>query len=265
MIASDATIICTRPSTWIIPLKYIPRNVWAGGNREHDRRNFRRVATARERYWTGQIGAMWPRGWNSAWPGHPFSSDPRFHPTVLPPDEKSASEWVSRMSTTPEDARRQMKIESRENLTAVLDGLHSLYAPQKRTPVTRLLEQAIRQELTSRKQSAEKRDFIKFFYSNRQAQTLQLSEVLRDPAVFTQHPEPEVAAAIRVIHRFSPQIQSQLFNYAPVSIKVPPRPEALSQLLKEDPTVCPCRNAVRSPTPAHLHQGHVVTSDPNVL
>ena len=46
------------------------------------------------------------------------------------------------------------------------------------------------------------------------AAALRLPDLFHDPQVYKLHPEPDVAAAIMVVHRFAPQIASDLFNYS---------------------------------------------------
>ena len=64
----------TKPFTYVcIPLEKIDEQEWRHRNREIARKQFREKATERERYWVRKIRTMWPRGWNSSWPGKPVS------------------------------------------------------------------------------------------------------------------------------------------------------------------------------------------------
>ena len=59
----------------VLPLEWIPQDKYAPPEtpRQDAVRNFRRLATPRERYWVGKLNSMWPYGWNSALPGKPVT------------------------------------------------------------------------------------------------------------------------------------------------------------------------------------------------
>ena len=52
------------------------------------------------------------------------------------------------------------------------------------------------------------------------ADACRLREILRSPEVYTLHPQPEVAAAMRVCERYTPQIGQQILNYTESALDV---------------------------------------------
>ena len=83
----------TSPFSFILfPLERVNADECVAETRDLARKNFRDFATVRERYWVQRLNTMWPRGWNSAWPGKPaFSRRARPPPTttLLPDDENT--------------------------------------------------------------------------------------------------------------------------------------------------------------------------------
>ena len=138
----------------------------------------------------------------------------------------------------------------------VLEGLQKGLRPNAQTPVTKAIAMEIRDILRRRRAEKKPRDFIRFWYGNRLAAEMDLPGILRDPAVYRLHPEPEVAAAIMVVHRFAPQIASDLFNYSIWSA----RPAPLNDL---PPDQCPCHSQVLPGTT--LVQGHVLSTEVSQL
>ena len=53
----------------ILPLEKIPFALYDCATREESCRLFRQLATPRERYWSGKLNTLWPRGFNSSYPG----------------------------------------------------------------------------------------------------------------------------------------------------------------------------------------------------
>ena len=51
-------------------------------------------------------------------------------------------------------------------------------------------------------------------FSHNCASDLGLRSILRDPAVYQLHPEPEAAAAIMLVETVLPQIQAHLLNFS---------------------------------------------------
>jgi hypothetical protein len=114
----------------------------------------------------------------------------------------------------------------------------------------------VRDILRRRKAEKKPRDYVRFLYGNRMAAALNLPELFHSSEIYKLHPEPDIGAAIMVVHRFAPQIASELFNYSKWAAK--PAPMDTS-----DPSTCPCHGQVLSGTP--LHEGHVLATDPALL
>ena len=246
------------PSGFLMfPLQYVENNRWEFGNRKLQRDNFRRLATPIERFWTARVSSLWPKGWNTAWPGHPYRGpNTGTSAKMVVPDVEEAKKWVESLGMDKGALRKKLKSEPKDRLVEVLNGMQSAFPPRQRTAGSRAVELMIKQELRMRKTDKEPRDYIKFFFSNRLAEDLRLSEALKHSDVICKHPRPEKAAAMRVIHRFSPQIQSQLFNFSAVAAKVAPNPGAMEALLSQDAEACPCRQAMRSQNEHALFQWH---------
>ena len=114
----------------------------------------------------------------------------------------------------------------------------------------------IREILRKRKMERKGRDFMRFLYGNRLAASLDLPGLFKEPDVYRLHPEPDAAAAIMVVHRFAPQIASDLFNYHRWSAH--PAPLDVSS-----PQQCPCHTQTLPGVP--LVEGHVLATDPSFL
>ena len=111
--------------------------------------------------------------------------------------------------------------------------------------------------LTKRRTNQPKRHYLKFRFSSDQSQDLGLSHVLRDPEVFSLHPNPEVGAAIMVSNSFHPHIQSQLLNYSKASTEL-----NLTSTLADTLESCRCKESVRPGFPDNLLvNGHINSND----
>ena len=156
-------------------------------------------------------------------------------------------------TTDPHSAQRWLQGAAREDLTEILEGLEKNLPPSDRTPVTSAIATEVRDVLRRRKVEKKPRDFVRLLYGNRLASSLNLPDLLRDPQIYSLHPEPDVGAAIMVVHRFAPQIASDLFNYSDWST----RPALMDE---QDPKSCPCHSQVLPDAP--LVDGHVLSTDP---
>ena len=250
-----------------ITLECIPREEWAESTpRQHGWRmreliRFRAVATPRERFWVDKLRSMWPKGWNSQYPGKPATSNIRPPPAASPSQEpardvQAALSAIRAWTADPRSAQQWLQGASREDLAEILEGLEKNLPPADRTAVAAALAAEVRDVLRKRKIEKKPRDFVRLLYGNRLAASLKLPDLFRDPAIYKLHPEPDVAAAIMVVHRFAPQIASDLFNYSEWSTRTPP-PESTRD------TTCPCHNQVLPDTP--LLEGHVMATDPAFL
>ena len=144
---------------------------------------------------------------------------------------------------------------SREDLVELLEGLSKGLAPADQSAITKALGVAARDVLRKRNVEKRKRDFVRFMYGNRLAADLKLPSIFHDPEVYRLHPEPEVGAAIMVVHRFAPQIAQDLFNYSTWS--------AQPQVHEDLGPRCPCHSQVRPG--ATLVDGHVLSTDVSQL
>ena len=257
------------PMTWLaLPLERIPPEEWrepmphSAGWRDKERTQFRKVATIRERYWVNKLTTLWPKGWNSQYPGKP--AKPGYRRPSPPQDEASKEEdqpardlqaataAVRQWTADPAATQAWLAGASREDLVEILEGLQKGMRPVDQTAVTKAICVEIRDVLRRRREQKKPRDFVRFWYGNRLAADMDLPGILRDPAIYRLHPEPEVAAAIMVVHRFAPQIASDLFNYHVWSA----HPLPLTDLPAPQ---CPCHSQVLPGTT--LVEGHVLSTE----
>ena len=155
----------------------------------------------------------------------------------------------------PAAAQAWLKGSSREDLSEILDGLQKGIPPSAQTAQTKAITAEIRDILRKRKKEKRSRDFVRFLYGNRLAAALNLPALFKDPEVYRLHPEPDVAAAIMVVHRFAPQIGHDLFNYH----KWAARPTIWQGI----PEQCPCHT--QTLPGVALVEGHVLSTDPSHL
>ena len=251
----------------VFPVECIPRSEWAeaeprrSGWRSRERTRFRAVATPRERYWVDKLRSMWPKGWNSQYPGKPAAPG---HPSEKHSTQQqepardihSALGAIQRWASDPTSTLAWLRSAARQDLVEILEGLEKGLRPKDKTPSTAAIATEVRAILRQRKLDKQPRDFVRFLYGNRMAASLQLPELFRDPSIYSLHPEPQTAAAIMVVHRFAPQIASDLFNYNAWSSRPSP-------LEAGDPAKCPCHAQVLPDTT--LHEGHVLSTDVSML
>ena len=126
---------------------------------------------------------------------------------------RQAVSWLKRLHSEGSAALREMRVWDKAKLRETLDWIQAHVPQRERRANLISVETAILEELRQRKADPRKRHFLKFLFGNQDACHLMLRNVLRDPAVYTKHPEPEVAAAIMVCDKFRPQLQALLCNY----------------------------------------------------
>ena len=102
--------------------------------------------------------------------------------------------------------------QSKDTIRDMLHFLQARHKPEEliingQSPVPLLI-----QELRRRRADPPSRQLLKMKFTCNSARNLLIRSVLRDPAVYHLHPEPETAAAIMVSESFDPQIQGFLFN-----------------------------------------------------
>ena len=124
---------------------------------------------------------------------------------------RQVSTWLKRLHSEGSAALREMKDWDKAKLRETLDWIQSHVPQRERRANLISVETALIEELRDRRASPRGRHFL---YGNQNACHLMLRNVLRDPDVYTKHPEPEVAAAIMVCDTFRPQLQAILCNYA---------------------------------------------------
>ena len=224
---------------------------------------FRALATPREREWVGRLRAMHPKGWNSAYPGKPAAPGRGAPSSSLPPpvrerarDLAAALAVIRDWQADPRAARAWLRGAERQELIEVLEGLQKGLHPTQQTPITAAIGAEVREVLRKRKAEKRPRDFVRFLYGHRLAGAMDLPGIFTDPEVYKMHPEPEVAAAIMVVHRFAPQIASDLFNYKDWALHPAPMPP-------KDAATCPCHGQVLPG--ADLVDGHVLSTKVDYL
>jgi len=173
------------------------------------------------------------------------------------PDLAAAHDAIKQWEADSRKAQKWLEGASREDLVEILEGLQNGLRPKQQTATTASIAAKVRQVLRKRKEEKKPRDFIRFFYGHRAAGEMDLPAILRDPVVYKEHPEPDVAAAIMVVHRFAPQIASHLFNYKDWSMD--PRP-----LEPSAATGCPCCFQTLEGVQTTA-DGHVMDTDPAKL
>ena len=262
------------PMCWVaFPLEAVPKEEWMtpesqrkAGWRKREVARFRVVATPREREWVNTLRTMWPKGWNSEYPGRPMrphyakaqgaAQSAESGQRQPARDIEAALDSIKKWESDPRAARQWLWGASREDLVEVLEGLQKGLRPAQQTPTTAAIALEVREVLRKRKAEKKQRDFIRFFYGNRIAGDMDLPSILRHPDVYKEHPEPDVGAAIMVVHKFAPQVATDLFNYKDWSMHPTPMENAPA-------ATCPCHKQVLPGT--SLVDGHVLCTDPAQL
>ena len=116
-------------------------------------------------------------------------------------------------------------------------------------------------DILKKRQSTQPRQFIRFPFLCQAADDCRIREVLRSPQIYALHPEPQVAAQLRVAECYGPRVSEKLFNYTSISRSLEEVPAAGSG------ETCPCRKAFRSGVVAenHCQDGHLCTSQLSAL
>ena len=270
-------------SSIVIPLEWIREEDYhrPGAPRKAVNAAFRRVALPREQFWVARLGTMWPQGWNSTIPGRPVRRwiarqpqnslqgevdpsiaawDPEAWLTMWHRDQAAA---LAHMAGRPKaDIRLALHhVQAREHGDPNRPNLSAGPQDHPNAVPTQSPVEALFQLLRQRKQDPPARQFLRFKYTHNSARDLQLREVLRDPTVYSKHPDPEVAAAIMLSERFEPQIQALLFNYAEAATEL-----NIQQALTDTLADCKCRECFALLRPGDLGpDGHVCTFDTSHL
>ena len=98
-----------------------------------------------EQYWTGRINALWPRGWNSCYPGRPVSRvglrARRFAApeggVEDPLDAPQPAQWAEHWRRDPVAAKYMSRLNAEQQLTAPEDtSVTSLYVGNMEPQIT---------------------------------------------------------------------------------------------------------------------------------
>ena len=245
----------------------VPERIWTRTSWKESKEQFRRLATGKERLWVKKLNTMWPHGWNSAWPGKPVTPyAARLGRTRPAPEEEVGnpqlwSRYLMEYEKNPSEVDNQLKALQKIHLRRLLEWLSIKENADK--PSARAMEMLLLDllKITPQKRS---RQYIQFLFGTPLADGCKIRQVLRDPNIYVLHPEPNVAASLRVCEAYTPQIGQRLLNYTSSSLDVTAEDEveAPEQRVNED--VCPCKQALRhslteEEKKSTLIDGHVCT------
>ena len=249
----------------IFPLEKVAEREWTRSSWQESKEVFRNVATRKERYWVKRLNTMWPHGWNSAWPGKPISPHVARSGRTVPVPEAEAgspelwSRYLMEYENNPPEVESQLKRLQKLHLRRLLDWLGTNANSDK--PAARAMEMLLLDllKVTPKKRS---RQYVQFFFGTPLADGCQLRRVLRDPEIYTLHPEPSLAASLRVSEAYTPQIGQRLLNYTSSSLNVSEEPEEPEQQSIEE--LCTCAQVLRlslteEEKKNNLIEGHVCT------
>ena len=80
------------PVEWIALEKYQSKST-----RKMDlRKRFRWYSTKRKPYWVQKQKTIWPKGWNSQWPGQPVTTETTRKARYLGPEKHKKQKWTQR-------------------------------------------------------------------------------------------------------------------------------------------------------------------------
>ena len=248
----------------ILPLENIPEVLWKKPSWKESKDEFRKLATTKERFWVKKLNTLWPHGWNSTWPGKPINARvARLGRTLPTPIEEYENPqlWSSYLvdyEINPLRVENQLKKLQKLHLRRFLDWLGK--KENVKTAAAQAL-QVLLFDLLKKATPKRGREYIEFLFGTPLVDGCELRRVLRDPQIYTMHPEPHVAASLRVCETYAPQISQGLLNYTSSSTEV----NCEADLQQTDVTFpCPCLQAL-SPSlfeaekEKSLIEGHVCT------
>ena len=121
------------PEEWREPMPHHPN--W----RKQERAKFRKAATPRERYWVHKLHSLWPKGWNSQYPGKPAAAGRIPRPstqaekqntgTQPAKDLRAAEAAIEQWRASPAAAQGWLCGASREDLAEIREGLEKEIRP----------------------------------------------------------------------------------------------------------------------------------------
>ena len=114
--------------------------------------------------------------------------------------------WLNRLKSEGSAALQELKCWNKDKLRETLDWIQANVPARERKANLISAETAIMDELKGRRSPPRDRHFLKLDFSHKDACHLLLRNVLRDPAIYMKHQEPEVGAAVMVSDRFRQQV-----------------------------------------------------------
>ena len=115
---------------------------------------------------------------------------------------RQVSTWLRRLHTEGSSALKDLQKWDKTKLRETLDWIQANVPVKERRANLLAIETALIEELKEKRAAPPKRQFLKFHFGNKEASLLLLRNTLRDPEVYSKHPQPEVAASIMVADRF---------------------------------------------------------------
>ena len=156
-------------------------------------------------------------------------------------EEETWRDLLRKLHRDPDAVIQEISKWSRAYLKKLLDWLLvNVAAVDKGTDLLGLQHHIL--DLIQQKPTVVSRQYITFLYGTKEASCLQLRSVLRHPAVYSLHPEPDVAAGIRVSERYRPRLDAWLLNYSSVAFGEDLDDEIMCD---DDGGSCPCIQALR--------------------
>jgi len=242
------------PMMWVaFPLGTIPMDLWQttpaerrAGWRWTEVAKFWVIAYPRERHWVDNLRSMWTKGWNSQYPGKPAFSRQRVVSETAPQSElakdiEAAKTAIRQWEADTATVRRPIRGAPWEDLIKTLERLEKGLSLTQQSATTAAISGEVPEVLRG---------------SQPILQDLDLPGLLKEPEVYKLHPEPDVAAAIMVVHRFVKRIATALFNFKVLAqMPAPVNPNERCQ--------CQCLGQVLPG--ATLMDGHVLATNPEEL
>ena len=176
-------------------------------------------------------------------------------------EEQGEQGWAALKKALPEEKRE------------MLQAFHAdpKLGGARRGAMERLLREELRKQKEAKKRP--KGDFVKLLITHRGWNAAKVRQILRDPAVCREHPEPAAAEQIWVCERNIPPIGSWLLNYTKLEdeeLSEEKRKtmeawdnEYASKAESEQPIdpKCACRKWMANPGASDYWKGHICTAD----
>ena len=173
-------------------------------------------------------------------------------------------EWLQQYEQNPTAAMKSLEKKTKTQIRdmlhevqlqmpeAMVQGGHGKKGPKAPRPREQLLDL-----LRTRREEPPRRQFLKFTFGNRQAQSMEMRDVLKMPQVVTQHPDPAQAEKITLCENFQPQIHLYLLNYTKLA-----KTFNIKESLKDTLEKCDCKTCFKYLKPEEImDSAHVVSAD----